>query len=359
MAEKPLVLVTGGTGFLAGWIIVLLFRQGYRVRTTVRTLSRAAAIKSSLHAAGGITESQISSLEVVETNLLQDDGWAEAVKDATYVLHIASPFPAALPKHEDDLIIPAREGTLRVLKAARDSGCVTRVVITSSFAAVGYGHPKERSESGVPYTEKDWTDLGPGNTVQPYNKSKTLAERAAWDFMKNLETQGSSKLELAVICPTVILGPALGKDDASSLKTVGELLSGALPGSPKLQFGVVDVRDCADMHLRAMTEPKAKGERFICVGEGSIWLEDIAKILKKNLGSKARKVPTMVLPNILMRGVALFLPVARLILGDLGVVKEISNAKAREVLGWKWQYSNEQAVMASADSLIKFGMVNV
>lgn len=358
MPEKPLVLVTGGTGFLAGWIIVLLFRQGYRVRTTVRTLSRAADIKSSLREADGITESQISSLQVVQADLLIDDGWAEAVKDATYVIHVASPFPAALPKHEDDLIIPAREGTLRVLRAARDSGCVTRIVMTSSFAAVGYGHPKERSQSDVPYTEKDWSNLESGN-VPPYNKSKTLAERAAWDFMKKLESQGNSKLELAVINPTAILGPALGKDDASSLKTVGELLSGALPGSPQLQFGIIDVRDCADMHLRAMTEPKAKGERFICVGEGSLWIADIAKILKKNLGPKARKVPTMVLPNIMMRGVALFLPVARLVLGDLGVAKVMSNAKAKEMLGWQWQYSSEQAVMASADSLIKFGMVNV
>lgn len=359
MPERPLVLVTGGTGFLAGWVIVLLFRQGYRVRTTVRTLSRATEIKSSLRAADGITESQISSLQVVQTDLLKDDGWAEAVKDVTYVLHVASPFPAALPKHEDDLIIPAREGTLRVLRAARDSGTVTRVVMTSSFAAVGYGHPKERSQSGIPYTEKDWSNLGPGNAVPPYNKSKTLAERAAWDFMKTLESQGNSKLELAVINPTAILGPALGKDDASSLRTVSELLNGAIPGCPQLQFGIIDVRDCADMHLRAMTNPKAKGERFLCIGEGSLWMEDIAKILKKNLGPKARKVPTMVLPNIMMRGVALFLPVARLVLGELGVAKVISNAKAREVLGWQWQYSGEQAVMASAESLIRFGMVNV
>lgn len=359
MAEKPLVLVTGGTGFLAGWIIVLLFRQGYRVRATVRTLSRATQITSTLRAADGVTESQISSLQVVQADLVKDDGWAEAVKDVTYVLHVASPFPAALPKHEDELIIPAREGTLRVLRAARDSGTVTRVVMTSSFAAVGYGHSKERSQSGVPYTEKDWTELGPGNTVPPYNKSKTLAERAAWDFMKTLENEGNSKLELAVVNPTAILGPALGKDDASSLRTVSELLNGAIPGSPRLQFGIIDVRDCADMHLRAMTNPNAKGERFLCVGEGSLWVEEIAKILKKNLGPKARKVPTMVLPNIMMRGVALFLPVARLVLGDLGVAKKMSNAKAKEVLGWQWQYSCEQAVMASADSLIKFGMVNV
>jgi len=177
--------------------------------------------------------------------------------------------------------------------------------------------------------------------------------------MKSLETQGNSKLELAVINPTAILGPALGKDDGSSLRTVSELLNGAIPGCPQLQFGIIDVRDCADMHLRAMIDPKAKGERFLCVGEGSLWMEDIAKLLKTNLGPKARKVPTLVLPNIMMRGVALFLPVARLVLGDLGVAKVISNAKAREVLGWQWQYSSEQAVMASAESLIRFGMVNV
>ena len=352
MSEKPLVLVTGGTGFLGVWVIVHLFREGYRVRTTVRTLSRVDEIKAQLREAG-IDEGQISSLEVVEADLLKDDGWAAAVKDVTYVQHVASPFPAGLPKHEDDLIIPAREGTLRVLRAARDAGSVTRVVVTSSFAAVGYGYSHERAESG-PFTEKDWSNLDSKNLL-PYQKSKTLAERAAWDFV---EKEGG-KLELAVINPTGIFGPALGKGDNTSLKAVGELLEGNLPGLPRLCLTVVDVRDCADMHLRAMTNPKAKGERFVCIGEDSIWMEDLAKMLRKNLGPKAQKVPTRVLPNFLLRAVAMFVPIARLILPELGIRKTISNAKAKEMLGWQWQYNNEQALMASAESLIKFGAVKI
>lgn len=352
MAEKPLVLVTGGTGFLGVWVIVYLFREGYRVRTTVRTPSRVDEINAQLREAG-IDEAQISSLEVVKADLLKDDDWAAAVKDVTYVQHIASPFPSGLPKHEDDLIIPAREGTLRVLRAARDAGSVTRVVVTSSFAAVGYGHSLERAKSG-PFTEKDWSDLNSGKLL-PYQKSKTLAERAAWDF---IEKEGG-KLELVVINPVGIYGPALGTDASTSLRAVGELLEGRAPGLPRLSLTVVDVRDCADMHLRAMTNPKAKGERFLCIGEGCIWIEDMAKMLKKNLGPKARKVPAMVLPNFLIRVLAIFLPIASLILPDLGYEKTISNAKAMEILGWQWRYSNEQALMASADSLIKFGVVKI
>jgi dihydroflavonol-4-reductase len=356
MAEKPLVLVTGGSGFLAIWVIVQLFNQGYRVRTTVRKLTRVNDIKSCLREAN-IPEDQISSLEVVQADLLKDAGWTEAVKDVTYVLHLASPFPAQLPKHEDDLINPARDGTLRVLRAARDSGSVARVIMTSSFAAVGYGHPENRFKPDAsPFTEEDWTNLDSGN-VPPYQKSKTLAELAAWDFMKT-ECK-DSKLELAVINPVSIYGPALGKDDGTSLRAIGELLEGSTPGVPRLCWGIVDVRDCADMHLRAMTNPRAKGERFLCIGEGSLWMEEISKILKKNLGPEAKKVPTKVLPNLLVRGLALFLPVVRLILTDLGHDKRMSNTKATQILGWQWQYTSEQAVVASAMSIIKYGAVKV
>jgi dihydroflavonol-4-reductase len=350
MSEKPLVLVTGGTGFVGIWVIVYLLREGYRVRTTVRTPSRTDEIKAQLREAG-IDEAQISSLNVVTADLLKDDGWAAAVKDVTYVQHVASPFPPALPKHEDELIIPAREGTLRVLRAARDAGSVTRVVLTSSFAAVGHADRPAHAKSD-PYTEKDWTNP---DSAAPYEKSKTLAERAAWDF---IEKEGG-KLELAVINPVGIYGPALGTDAGTSLRAIGELLEGNSPGVPRLQINVVDVRDCADMHLRAMTCPQAKGERFLCIGEGGVWMEDLAKMLKKNLGPKARKVPTMVLPNFLIHVVAIFLPIARLILSALGKEKTISNAKAKEILGWQWQYSNEQALMAGADSLIKFGAVKI
>ena len=352
MSGKPLVLVTGGTGFVAVWVIVHLFREGYRVRTTVRTLSRADEIKAQLREAD-IDDAQIQSLEVVKADLLSDDGWAAAVKDVTYVQHVASPFPPSVPKHEDDLIIPAREGTLRVLRAARDAGSVQRVVVTSSFAAIGDGHPHERIKAG-PFTEKDWSNVD-SKELPPYPKSKTLAERAAWDF---IEKEGGS-LELAVVNPVGVFGPALGSDAGTSLRAVGELLEGNAPGIPRLNLTVVDVRDCADMHLRAMTNPKAKGERFLCIGEGCIWMEDMAKMLKAHLGPKAHKVPTRVLPNFMVRMVAIFLPIARLVVPQLGVEKTLSNAKAKEVLGWQWQYSSEQALMASADSLIKYGAVKI
>lgn len=350
MSDTPLVLVTGGTGFLAVRVIANLFQKGFRVRTTVRSLSRAEEIQKELREAA-INEEQISSLEIVQADLLEDGGWADAMKDVSFVQHVASPFPDGIPKHEDDLIIPARDGTLRVLRNARDAGTVSRVVLTSSSAAIEGGHSRPTSET-TPYTEKDWTNLN-SNQVHAYAKSKTLAERAAWDFIK---TEGG-ELQLTVINPVLIMGPALGTNASTSLRTVSELLEGNTPGLARVSYGLVDVRDCANMHVLAMTHPDAKGERFLCVGEGCASLLDIAKILKKNFGSKANKVPTIVLPNLLIRGVAIFLPVARLILPDLGVEKAYSNAKAKEILGWTWQYSNEQAVTASAESMFKFGLI--
>ncbi|OKL57736.1 hypothetical protein UA08_06928 [Talaromyces atroroseus] len=350
MSERSLVLVTGGTGFLAVWVIVSLFRQGYRVRTTVRSLKRAENIAKKLSEAG-INEDQVSSLEVVQADLVQDDGWADAMKDVKYVQHIASPFPDGPPKDEDELLIPALEGTLRVLRFSRDAGSVVRVVVTSSAAAVIYGRSPKIPESD-PFTEVDWTDVNSKDTTH-YPKSKTLAERAAWDF---IEKEGG-ELELAVVNPVVVLGPTLGPDVGTSLHTVSELLEGNAPGLPRLSMGIVDVRDCATLHVLVMTHPDAKGERFLCIGEGSVMMEDIAKILKKNLGPKARKVPSIVLPDFLMRAVAIFLPIARLILPDLGHQHTISNAKATETLGWKWQYTSEQAIMASAESLFRFDVV--
>lgn len=354
MSDKPLVLVTGGSGFLGVWVIVHLFRQDYKVRTTVRSLSRADEIKDQLRQAK-ISEEQISSLQVVQADLLSDDGWAEAMKDVTFVQHVASPFPPGLPKHENDLIRPAREGTLRVLRFARDAGSVKRIVVTSSFAAVGADYPEERRKFGAPFTEKDWTDTE-SKTLAAYPKSKTLAERAAWDFIK----REGGNLELAVINPVGIFGPVLGnKNISTSIHAVTEFLEGNVPGIPRLSLTVIDVRDCADMHLRAMTNPKANGERFICIGEGTIWLEDVAKILRENLGEKARKVPKFVLPNFLVRVVAIFQPIVRIVVKDLDEEHRMSNAKAKEVLGWQWQYNTKEAIMASANSVIELGAVKI
>jgi dihydroflavonol-4-reductase len=369
--EPPLVLVTGGTGFLALWVITLLLRQNYRVRTTVRNLTRTAHIHSCLVEAGLSTD-QISSLEIIRADLLSDDNWPAAVAGTTYIQHIASPFPAHFPKDLDaELIRPAREGTLRVLHAARDSRTVKRVVLTSSSAAVAYGHEDGYAGAGGAeqgFTEADWTNLD-SRHVLPYQRSKTLAERAAWEFIEtasgnkkdaNANADGQEEalsFDLVVVNPVTIFGPALGKEDGTSLRTLVELLQGNAPGIPKLYWPIVDVRDCARMHLLAMTTSSAGGERFLCVGEGSLWTEDIAKILKRRFGQKARKVPTIVLPNFAIRVVALVWPVVKLVLPELGHEKRMSNVKAREVLKWDWEYNSEEAVVAGAESLFKFGVI--
>ncbi|KAL3442653.1 hypothetical protein BJX65DRAFT_286252 [Aspergillus insuetus] len=355
MSSSPLVLVTGGSGFLALWVISHLFHQGYRVRATVRSLSKVPHIKSCLREAG-LTTDQIASLEIVQADLLADDGWAAAVANATYIQHIASPFPAQGPKNENELIKPAREGTLRVLRAARHSGTVKRVVITSSFAAVGYGHAFEYAgadkERG--FTEEDWTDLNGPRKVPAYQKSKTLAERAAWEFMNGEHEQ---PFDLVTICPVSVFGPALGKEDGTGLRTLVELLSGNAPGIPKLHWPIIDARDCAKMYLLAMTAPAAGGERFIAIGEGGLWMEDIAKVLRRRLGEKAKKVPTRVFPNLLVQIIALVWPVVRPVIPELGHEKKVSNAKATNILGWEWEYSSEEAVVVAAESLLKFGVV--
>ena len=251
------VLVTGGTGFIGSHAIVQLLEAGYRVRTTVRNLSRADDVRA-LAAAGAASSGlkiPTETIEVVAADLLSDDGWAEAVADCTYVLHVASPFPVTQPKDENELIIPAREGALRVLRAARDAG-VARVVLTSSFAAVGYS-PKTHDGD---YTEADWTDPStPGITA--YVKSKTLSERAAWDFVAR---EGKS-LELAVVNPVGVFGPAWGSDLSTSVELMRLMLTGGVPVIPPISTSIVDVRDVASLHLLAMTHPAAAGERFLAV----------------------------------------------------------------------------------------------
>ncbi|KAL4899867.1 hypothetical protein BDW74DRAFT_188892 [Aspergillus multicolor] len=350
---QPLILVTGGTSFIAKWIIATLLSQNYRVRTTIRPTSqhRSAEIHSALTEAG-IDQEKLSTLQIVHADLTSDDGWSQAMEDVSYVQHVASPFPSAPPAHEDELTVPAVEGTKRVLTAARDAG-VKRVVMTSSVAAILYG-PANKSKKT--FTEDNWTDLSGGNgDVTAYPKSKTLAERAAWEFMEN-ECEGQkSGLELVSINPVCVYGPALGKEDSTTLHSITELTSGNAPGIPRVQYGVVDVRDCAELHVLAMTHERAAGERFICIGEGMMWMGEMAALLKGKLGEKGKKVPSLTLPDFLVRAVALIMPVARLILPDLGRERDVKGDKARTVLGWKWKYGNEEAVMSAAESLIKFG----
>ncbi len=338
-----LVLATGGSGFIGAHCIIRLIEAGYRVRTTVRSLSREAQVRAMLREGGCEAGDRLS---FVEADLMRDEGWNEAAAGCDYVLHVASPLPVAQPKDENELIAPARDGALRVLRAARDAG-VKRVVLTSSFAAIGYGRPP----SGPVYTEADWTD-----TTQPvaaYVKSKAIAERAAWDFV----AREGNGLELATVNPVVVFGPVLGPDYSASVVVIRTLLEGRAPALPKLMFGVVDVRDVADLHLLAMTRPEAKGERFLAVSGDFMTVQEIARALKSGMGAAARKVPTRVMPNWLLRFGALFSPTLKAVAGpELGKTRNASNAKAREILGWSPR-PPEEAIVATGESLVRLGIV--
>jgi nucleoside-diphosphate-sugar epimerase len=338
------VLVTGGSGFVGSWCILQALAAGHEVRTTVRNLKREGEVRAMLKQGGAADPG--GRLSFFAADLENDAGWAEAVAGCDYVLHVASPFPGAPPKHEDELIVPAREGALRVLRAARDAG-VKRVVLTSSFAAIGYGHP----EKTTPFTEADWTDVN-GADVSAYAKSKTLAEKAAWDFI----TREGGALELSVVNPVGIFGPALAADTSTSIAIVKRMLDGEIPGMPKMEFGLVDVRDVADLHLLAMIDPKANGERFLAVAGDFVKMAEIARMLKRNLGPAGAKVKTRELPDWLVRLVAMLDPNVRLVTGELGKHKNASNTKAKSLLGWTPR-SNEESILATARSLIALGMV--
>ncbi|RYX82300.1 aldehyde reductase [bacterium] len=319
------VLVTGGSGFVGAHALVQLIEAGYQVRTTVRSLKREDEVRAMLKNAGCVPR---DALAFVVADLNSDEGWSQAVEGCDYVLHVASPFPSGAPKHEDELIVPARDGALRVLRAARDAG-VKRVVLTSSFAAVGYSQPAKEQF----YTEDDWTDVDtPG--LGGYIKSKTVAERAAWEF---IDKEGEA-LELAVINPVGIFGPVLGADYSSSIQLIKRLLDGDMMPMSNFPFGVVDVRDVANLHLRAMTHPAAKGERFLAVAGESVNLQKIAHILKTRLGDIAAHVSEQSS-------------------SESGMAQHISNAKAKRLLGWSPR-SNEEALLASAESLVQLALLN-
>jgi nucleoside-diphosphate-sugar epimerase len=337
------VLVTGGSGFIGSYCILRLLEAGHTVRTTVRNLAREGEVRAML-AAGGAQSGE--RLAFFPADLMSDAGWAEAARGCEYVLHVASPFPPTLPKHEDELIVPAREGALRVLRAARNAD-VKRVVLTSSFAAIGYGH-KPRA---TPFDESSWTNPDAPD-VQPYAKSKTLAERAAWDFI----AREGGGLELAVVNPVGVFGPVLSPDYSTSILLIQRLMDGAMPGCPRLYFGVVDVRDVADLHLRAMSDPAAKSERFLAVSGDFMSILEIAKVLRARLGDAARRVPARQIPDWLVRLGALRDPAVKQILPELGKVKNATSAKAQRLLGWSPR-SREDAVVSTAETLIGLGLL--
>jgi nucleoside-diphosphate-sugar epimerase len=316
------VLVTGGTGFVGGWCVAELLRRGHTVRTTVRNVAREPAVRATVERAGVDAGDRLT---VVAADLGADTGWAEAVAGCSHVLHVASPFPPEQPKDPDELIVPARVGALRVIDASLAAGA-QRIVMTSSVAAVRHGRPASPDK---PYNEEDWTD---GNDTRrtPYVRSKALAERAAWDRVR----AAGSEDRLATVEPGAIIGPVLNDDHSFSLQAIQRLIDGAMPAMPRLGFTFVDVRDVADLHIRAMTNPAAAGQRFLATDE-FLWIADVAAILRERLGDRASKVPTRVAPNFLVRAMSLFDGSLRSIAGDLGKTASYSNAKARELLGWQ------------------------
>lgn len=342
MTQKR-VLVTGGSGFIAGHCILHLLDQDYDVRTTIRSLSKEAAVRTVLDEAG---MTRGDNLTFVAADLTTDEGWVDAVADVDYVLHVASPVQPGHVENDDDLIIPAREGALRVLRAARDVG-VKRVVLTSAFHAVSWGHP----HGNHTFTENDWTILdGPG--VDAYAKSKTLSERAAWDFM----AAEGGLMELVTMLPVAVMGPVMGKDISGANHLIKMMLDGEMPAFPNLFIPIVDVRDVAIAHVLAMTNAGAAGERFLLSNGPALAMKQIATTIKAELGEAASRIPTRSIPNFVVRIGALFSAQFRMIAPDLGYAKKTSNDKARQVLGWTPRDPHE-AIIAAAESMVRKNFV--
>ncbi|GAB3407238.1 aldehyde reductase [Schumannella luteola] len=336
------ILVTGGSGYIGGWCVLAALRAGYDVRTTVRDLAKGDTLRGLLQKAEAFDGAR---LQIVRADLASDDGWADAVADVDFVLHVASPTLRTAVESEEAMIAAARDGVRRVLRASRDAG-VKRVVLTSASGAIVYGHPK-RTE---PFTENDWTVVD-NPDVAPYQRSKTLAERAAWAFVE----QEGGALELAAVNPTAVIGPLLGTDDPPSLRTIRGMLTGALPVCPPFGTGWVDVRDVADLHLRAMTDPAAAGERFIAISGRSLRIVDVARILRARLGDRAAKVPTRELPVFAARLLGVRNPALRALRPQLGRDFPATGAKAERLLGWRPR-PIEDSIAETAESLIAHGL---
>jgi dihydroflavonol-4-reductase len=333
------ILITGISGFIAKHCAVELLTHGYRVRGTVRSKAKETQVRATL-----AKHADVSGLEFAEADLNSDKGWAEACAGVWGVLHVASPFPLAQPKDENELIRPAVDGTLRVLKAAVVAG-VKRFVQTSSTAAVMYGHSHSQ-----PFTEDDWTDVN-GAHVSAYSKSKTLAEKAARDFVL---TDGKA-LHYASVNPGFVLGPLLDNDAGSSADAIAMFLKGKYPGCPRLYFPYVDVRDIGKMHRLALETSEPSGGRYLGVA-GVASFKEMMIPIKAQLGEKAKKVPTRELPDFVIKLIGIFDAAARGIVPDLGHKMTVDNARTRKAMGMDFRMV-EEAAPAMARSLIENGLV--
>ena len=335
------VLVTGATGFLASHLILQLVERGYDVRGSVRNLEKGEGLQQALSEYAG----KPISIEFVLADLNSEDGWAEAVEGVTFVQHVASPFPAGQPKSAEELIGPAKDGALRVLRASRDAA-VKRVVLTSSVAAIDTGW-NEHPPAG--YDETHWAKLDDPERASFYAQSKALAERAVWDFIAN-DGEG---LELAVINPVGILGPAISANVSTSFGTVISPLSGKMPGYPRIHQAIVDVRDVAAAHIEAMIRPEAAGERFI-VSDEAFWFSEIGAVLANAYPD--RTLPNTEIPDEQIKLAAETNAALQSLLPNLGRRRPYNNTKAREVLGIDF-ISAQDAIRASAESAFELGLV--
>ncbi|MBF6286303.1 SDR family oxidoreductase [Nocardia cyriacigeorgica] len=335
------VLVTGATGFIAGHVIAELLDHGYAVRGTVRSLADTGKRQHLVE----LAERAGGEIDFVAADLDSDTGWPAAVAGCDYVLHVASPFPSAPPDDEQEMIDTAVNGTLRVLRAAANAGTVRRVVLTSSIAAIAYGHRHDAMR-----TEADWTVV---ERSPAYQKSKTLAERAAWDFAA--EHFGADGPELTVVNPGMVLGPALSAATSTSHEPVRMLLGRQVPGSPRVGWATVDVRDLAVAHRLAMETPEAAGKRYICAGE-HLWMRDLGRLLAEEFGPRGFRVPTRQLPDLLVRAIAVLDKTVRLTVPSLGLVERLSAERAERELGWTMRPVRE-SVRDTAESMLRFGVV--
>lgn len=341
-SSKP-ILVTGASGFVALHTIIQLLQQGYTVRATLRSLSREAEVRETISKHVEAND----RLEILPADLEQESGWNEAMQNVEYVLHIASPFPLFEPKHEDELIIPAVQGTVRVLRVAHKAG-VRRVVQVSSNAAISAGHSGENKI----FTEADWSDVE--KNIGAYSKSKTLAERSAWDFING--TENLNKMELAVINPPLILGPVPNKNVRTSIELVRTMMLGQVPGVGRIKMGLVDVRDVASAIILAMNTPEAAGNRFLVAADKSMWLKDIADLLYDKYAARGYKINRIQFPSFLVHFIALFDKKVSRVTESLDWDYELSNEKAKRVLKWTPR-SAEESILSMAESLIEQGFV--